>query len=183
MIQGELRAPVPPSSIPFPTRRCVPSAECQDFQVGRQATKPWNRGLSTGSRIQVPFPAVSRNKLRCDPLLCPDRASRRPLRLPRVARNWNFESSSLLRGVCKLSVPGGDQSQALRKASDSDGPRGGWCSRPQRPDALDVFANASNRTRHVETVPVVVPISWSGADAKDKSPATIFGHRQSTEGR
>ena len=38
-------------------------------------------------------------------LLCPDCGSRRPARPPRVARNWNFESSSLQRRVCKLSVP------------------------------------------------------------------------------
>ena len=39
--------------------------------VGRQATKPWNRSLSAGSRIQVPSPEVSRNELRCDPAALP----------------------------------------------------------------------------------------------------------------
>src|SRR5262249_27122620 len=43
-------------------------------------------------------------------LLCPDCGSRRPARPPRVARNWNFESSSLQRTVCLspdfASVPG-----------------------------------------------------------------------------
>src|SRR5215467_2445207 len=38
-------------------------------------------------------------------LLCPDCGSRRPVRPPRVARNWNFESSSLQGRVSKLSVP------------------------------------------------------------------------------
>src|SRR5215472_3587703 len=55
----------------------------------------WNRSLVDRSRIRVLSLAVSRNELRCDPLLCPDRVSRRPTRLTRVARNWNFESSSL----------------------------------------------------------------------------------------
>ena len=43
-------------------------------------------------------------------LLCPDCGSRRPARPPRVARNWNFESSSLQQTVCLspgfASVPG-----------------------------------------------------------------------------
>src|SRR5262252_2430170 len=42
-------------------------------------------------------------------LLCPDCGSRRPARPPRVARNWNFESSSLQRRVCKPSVLGDDR--------------------------------------------------------------------------
>ena len=32
---------------PFAQMRASP--ECEDFQAGRQAMKPWNRSLSTGS--------------------------------------------------------------------------------------------------------------------------------------
>ena len=98
-IQGEFRDTVPPSSIPWPSRRCMPSAECEDFQAGRQATKPWNRSLSTRkSNPSSPLQRVETDSdaTRC---FCPDRVSRRPARLPRVARNWNFESSSLQRRV------------------------------------------------------------------------------------
>ena len=71
---------------PVASRRMRAFSGMRRLQPGKQATKPWNRSLSTGSRIQV-LPAVDRNELRCDPLLCPDRVSRRPAKPPTVARN------------------------------------------------------------------------------------------------
>jgi len=60
---------------------------CVFFAGFLTSTKPWNQNLSAGSLIQVPSPEASRNELRCDPLLCPDRVFRRPARPPTVARN------------------------------------------------------------------------------------------------
>ena len=86
LIQGELCDPVPLSSIPLLSRRMrafngmprLSSRQTSDESLG---PKPLNR-----SSNPLP-PAARRNGLRYDPLLCPDRVTRRPARPPKVARN------------------------------------------------------------------------------------------------
>src|SRR5262249_52144744 len=73
---------------------CTPSASCSKASTpsaARSANPPLLQRFETSSDATR--------------LLYPDCGSRRPARPPRVARNWNFESSSLQGRVRELSVP------------------------------------------------------------------------------
>jgi hypothetical protein len=64
--------------------------------LGTEACRPESKPSS------LPCSESKRTPMR--PAVCPHRVSRRPGRPPTVARNWNFESSSLQWRVNKLSV-------------------------------------------------------------------------------
>jgi hypothetical protein len=85
--QGELRDAVPP----LLRSRCL-RADAR-LQLKAKTFKPADKRRSLRTEACQPeveskfSPAASRNELRCDPQLCPDRVSRRPARPPTVARN------------------------------------------------------------------------------------------------